>query len=731
MIGPAPKRSLARSMIGPWIVTLLLGAVGLFANIGSAHAQACPQTKAGTKYKVKIETAPAGATVYLDRKDCGAVGVTPWNGTLAAGDITVIVELDGYNPESKPLKVARSRTGSSLFVPLTKKNDPPKIDIRADADKSLFGAQVFIDGQGQGQAPTIVTTTPGRHLVEIRKDGFETLSSWIEVKENQTATLSPQLKAIAKPTFGTIVVEADVPDAEVYIDGNKHPDNTPAVVANVVEGLHVVEVRKSPALPWKQTVQVVANQQVKVRAELKSTINGQGGVIRVISNVADAHAFIDGTDMGQVPVDIKDVKAGEHVIEVKAKGYQTHVEKVTTNAGQSQVMKVDLNAEGPSGQGVLKVISQVPDADVYLDGAAVGKAPLDKKIDSGAHKILVKLNGYKDFSQDVRLEGGQTLTVTAEMKAVGRLRVLSTPDGAAVLVNGLPVGKTPLDTEVEVGQSIIKVMSPGMKSEERTLNIVGGKTETISIELPIEGKSEVEMMDEQRGLSSFGARTLPRGRSTVDFNIGYPYYLQGRINVGGGKLAGLGFDAGVTIRSMFARSELGLGGRVRLADAEPFSAGIFTDLYWGSKLLDNSGRNGLTFDVGAVASLTALTHVTISMRAYLNMWTDRHCQSDKTSTDSLSICKAYAEGTLDGTTRDRVETLTGQKGADFFSRDQGIRLMMSIIAEIALQQRWNAFGILEGAPFQSERALFTNVFAHSMPSSDFGLYLRLGLSYKF
>ncbi|HPH68357.1 MAG TPA: PEGA domain-containing protein, partial [Kofleriaceae bacterium] len=128
------------SRITLWFTALLLGALALFSSAGTAHAQACPQTKSGTKYKVKIESAPPGATVYLDRKECGAVGVTPWSGTLAAGDITVIVELDGYNPESKPLKVARSRTGSSLFVPLIKKNDPPKIDVRADADKSLFGA---------------------------------------------------------------------------------------------------------------------------------------------------------------------------------------------------------------------------------------------------------------------------------------------------------------------------------------------------------------------------------------------------------------------------------------------------------------------------------------------------------------------------------------------------------------------------------------------------------------
>jgi hypothetical protein len=57
--------------------------------------------------------------------------------------------------------------------------------------------------------------------------------------------------------------------------------------------------------------------------------------------------------------------------------------------------------------------------------------------------------------------------------------------------------------------------------------------------------------------------------------------------------------------------------------------------------------------------------------------------------------------------------------------------MMSIVAEIAIQQRWSVFGILEGAPLNGERALFTDDFAHSMTDTDLQLYLRLGTTYKF
>ena len=66
-----------------------------------------------------------------------------------------------------------------------------------------------------------------------------------------------------------------------------------------------------------------------------------------------------------------------------------------------------------------------------------------------------------------------------------------------------------------------------------------------------------------------------------------------------------------------------------------------------------------------------------------------------------------------------------------FGREAGIRFITSIIAEVAIQDEMNFFAILEGAPFQAERALFTNEFSHSMFDTDFNLYLRAGLSYKF
>ncbi|HEX2686891.1 MAG TPA: PEGA domain-containing protein, partial [Kofleriaceae bacterium] len=684
---------------------------------------------------MKIDSAPQGAAIFINDKSCPPIGVTPWSGKLNAGDYTVILEAPGYDMATRPFKVAKVRKAQEMFVPLVKKLDPPKIDVRADADKNMFGATITVDGQPQGQVPMVITTTAGRHLVQIKKEGFEEYSAWLETKENQVQTVAPVLKEIAKPKYGTVVVDADVADAEVYLDGNKHPDNTPAVISNVIEGLHVIEVKKTPGLPWKQTIEVKASQQTKVRAELAATMNGGVGVVRVLSDAQGARAFIDGTDMGPVPVDIKDIKAGEHIVQVKAPGFQPSERRVTVTAGGSQIVKFDLNTEAPGDQGILKVASMVPDAIVYIDGAQVGKVPQEKKLSQGDHAVLVKLEGYKSFEQKVRIEAGQTIAVQADLKAVGRLRILSTPSGATVLINGIPAEKpTPLDVEVEVGETVVRIQHPGFQPFEQTLNIEGGKTETLSRELAVAGPSEAELFAEQRGLSSFGARTLPRGRSTVDLDVGYPYFVTGRISVGAGKINNMfGFDASVGVRTMLARSEIGLGGRMMFVDNEPFSAAAFTNLWWGSKLLDDSKRNGVTWDVGGLASLTALTHVTITGRAYLETWSDRHCPALDSSmtngfegTDPIAVCQQLKDGTISQQDRSRVKKLIGTDTPDndnAFSREGGARFMLSIVGEIAFEQEWNVYFILEGTPFQqSERALFTNLFSGSMPDTDYRIY---------
>ncbi|MCP4443871.1 MAG: PEGA domain-containing protein [Myxococcales bacterium] len=724
------------------ILSLVIGVAVLVSTVevASAQQQQVPRPKRkGRKYKVRIDSAPQQAAIYLDDEKYGIVGYTPWSGRIQSGDWKVIIKKDGYEDATRVVSVKRTRRTQETFMPLVKQERPAVLEVRADADKNAFNAQVWVDGQLQGSIPVTIKLGDGRHLVEIKKDGFENFSQWVELKEGERVNVNPMLRATKVKEVGTVLVNADVNDAEVYLDGNLQAGKTPTVLSAVIAGPHVIEIRKPPALPWRQTVQVEADKTIKVTAELKATLGGGGGNIRVLSNVEGAVVYLDGEERGPAPQDLKNVKAGDHVVEIRAAGFVTREERVTVAVGAATVLKLDLQADSTvAATGTVKVVSPVPEAEVHIDGERLGTVPQERELAPGEHFVGVSKPGYKRFEEKLNVEEGKVITVTAELKSVGGLRFLSNPGGARVMMDGEAIGATPfVNEEIPTGEHIITVQLSGYFDFETSVKVDGGKMKVVNavLERIPTGPTAHETKREQRSLTSFGARTLPLGRSTIDFGSGYPYYLNAGITVGAGKIGGFGFDAGVDFRSYFSRTDFALKGRLTFHDQNPFSVGVFGVFGGGTDLLGNSERGSFFADLGVQASLTGLGAVTVTAKAYVNMWSDRHCPEYNNSafpneSDPIDTCEEYAAGTLGSAAKERIDTALG--GADkIFERDAGARAMGAIIVEVAIRQRWNLWLIADGGFFQTERAAFLGDLYGPMFTSDLRRYARFGSTYKF
>jgi hypothetical protein len=156
---------------------------------------------------------------------------------------------------------------------------------------------------------------------------------------------------------------------------------------------------------------------------------------------------------------------------------------VNVIAGGAKVVKFDRRRELSSDVGTLKVTSTIAGAVVFVDGAQLGTAPQDQPLAQGEHTVAVRLDGYRSFEQKVRIETGQVTTVQADLAAIGRLRVLSTPAKARVTINGTPAGGTPLDVDVPLGELKLRIDLAGFVPFEQTMIVRGGKTETLWREL--------------------------------------------------------------------------------------------------------------------------------------------------------------------------------------------------------------------------------------------------------
>src|SRR5262245_20128003 len=139
---------------------MLLLLVGL---AGDALAQVTPPVprpaRKGTKYKIKIDTSPQQAAIYLDDKQYGIVGYTPYNGTLVKCDYKLILELQGFKTDERVIRVDSS--SKNFFVVLEKQILPGIVDVQAASDPNVTGAQVFVDGENKGTAPVPVEVKEG------------------------------------------------------------------------------------------------------------------------------------------------------------------------------------------------------------------------------------------------------------------------------------------------------------------------------------------------------------------------------------------------------------------------------------------------------------------------------------------------------------------------------------------------------------------------------------------
>src|SRR6185436_16631857 len=120
--------------------------------------------------------------------------------------------------------------------------------------------------------------------------------------------------------------------------------------------------------PWRQAVTVNAGQRTTVTAALTPPAPTVGS-LRVLSSAPEAQVFVDGEPKGVANQEIKDVRPGTHIIEVRAAGFDSKRIEVEIKPNDLRVVQMDLTATVVQKQlGGLRVISPVPNAEVFLDG---------------------------------------------------------------------------------------------------------------------------------------------------------------------------------------------------------------------------------------------------------------------------------------------------------------------------------------------------------------------------
>jgi hypothetical protein len=701
-----------------WLLALSI--LGVLSMTRAADAQ--------TLIPVNIESTPPGAMVYVDSPQTPPIGVTPMkNVRVRKGAATLIFRLDNHEEARLTVNVAKRRETFRVILQAIS-----TVAISA-ANESATGAAVRIDGEPVGNVPMQTNVKPGRHLVQVGREGFKTFSQWIDVGPAQGVSV-PVLLEREAPRTGAVLVVGDSPGARILIDGEQK-GSTPQLIEGIPEGEHVVEIvpQQPDGETFRQNVRIIAGERITLNPSLvKVPVKGS---LRVFTNVKGALVTVDGAPVGEAPVTVENLAPGEHLVEATASEHQDASGVVTVEAGRQAMLQLRLTpvAKAP---GKIVINSDVAGSKVFVDNVERGEAPVViTDAGAGTHAIRVVAPGRQEFRTTCNVGPGQDCEINAQMSFEATpVRVEANIPGASFYVDDQMVGPVPWEGDLAIGSHKLEVRADeyraqsevvSLKSEEETrvfrFTLVGIDQLTPEEERALERERQIAI----RKAVSHGAAVLPEDLAVLDVGVGY--LPMGKVRLGVGILKWM--DIGFAFHSMARLNQFELSAKAGYQPIKQLSVGGRVIVGGGigpkrssdpgTPVIDEDGFpiSGGTTDVGThktnafYLGLEALGTIHFSRAGAVTMWVAMDVHSDR----------------WDWSWIDR-DVLYGPAADGSNKRQDIVRARIGGSLELTMSKRMNIWALFEGA-LGPERRIYGDVFR--LNKADPQIYGMVGLTFKF
>lgn len=287
-------------------------------------------------------------------------------------------------------------TGTAVFLMKDKLLGPPPQPVKpekgkyyvvfADSSKGvkfLYNGTPFTSENIDKADPKRVLLRfdkPGLYWLELRKAGFQTIKSRINVKIDQESE-TPPIQMVQQAGF--LKIETDPPEAVVKVNGVIQSKATPATY-KLLAGVHSIRVVTKGRKPWSQKVTIKPKGLQKFKLKLEKM---KYATLQVLChNKGTAKVYINGRYKGKVDSSPKNFKlrfARTHRLKVIPVGYEKLMFRIARLAFPIEPLHiVKVNCVPPSSQrkqkGFITINSQPPSA-VQINQAQINRgAPITR-----------------------------------------------------------------------------------------------------------------------------------------------------------------------------------------------------------------------------------------------------------------------------------------------------------------------------------------------------------------
>ncbi len=363
-----------------------------------------------TSTAVLIATDPANARIEIRGAPEVRLG---GRFLLLPGRYAVTASADGYATGALDLTV-HSEASQDFRLSLQRLPGLLKVVTRP-----AVVAEVSLDGKPVGRTPLASLAVPaGIHRIGVAAPRFQPWELTLTVEGGGARqTIDAQLI----PGWAAITVTTVPAGAVVLVDG-VNAGTTPATL-EVMAGNHTLSLEKDGFKALTRPLSAVANQpQVLDSLALVPA----DGLVRVITDPAGAAVTAGGRYRGVTPLETELTPGQIYNLALVKPGYEPATARVDLTGTRGATVRVTLTPR----IGIIKVVSEPADAELFVDGKPVGAATTELSLPAVRHRLEVRKAGFATYKTDVTPDPGLPRLV--------EVRLLS-PEQAVVAADSRPV----------------------------------------------------------------------------------------------------------------------------------------------------------------------------------------------------------------------------------------------------------------------------------------------------
>jgi formylglycine-generating enzyme required for sulfatase activity len=266
------------------------------------------------------------------------------------------------------------------------------------------GLPVPVDNRG------VALIERGRHQLRVEADRYLPVEQSFAIEGLGKAQ---QLSVVLEPAWAVVHIDSQPGGADVQVDGEPL-GNTPLEV-ELLQGERTLRLSRDRYKPLILQQTVVAGVALALDSLVLEPADGQV----VLDSVPQAvTVLVDGEYRGTTPLELSLSSTVDHRLQLAKPGYETLEHNLRLEPQQQRALTLKLAAE----YGTVFVSSVPADAQLRVDGKAVGRATRRLRLPTRSHRLEIYQPGYLSQVLEVTPRAGVSQNLDVVLKTAEQAR---------------------------------------------------------------------------------------------------------------------------------------------------------------------------------------------------------------------------------------------------------------------------------------------------------------------